>query len=320
MRRGKTRAIAALAACALLAGCETEADGQAVQQTAQGLVSGSAAAPAPLPRAADLVAPAPSAAPVIATTKVPSVPPSVVEAAAALDGARDNPLAGYHSLYERLPWGNADGGPWMGTGVGDPEPLKGVSDEEMLKRASSEGQTQARDDALISIARRKLPESLDVIEKAMSPSEPMGIRAGAMVALIEHGGPRALDLLWDGMNDADPFVRGKAVWGIAMHGPGEAKRAIERAMDDDAPSVMGMAILALPAVRDEAFGRDVLTKTIGHPDTLVWQEAAYILSNIDTPWARRLLADAYEASSGERRGRLRWSLQRAMQNRAGRLD
>lgn len=329
MRHGRTRTCAvlagALASLGLFAGCETEPGDAETARAAQQLVSGGTAAspvPAPLPRAADLAprAPAAPATAIIPTRKVPSTPPVAVDVDVMPGGAGDNPLAGYHSLHERLPWGSAQNGNWQGTGVEDPEPLKGVSDEEMLKRASSEGQSQARADALISIARRKLPEALDVLEKALSSAEPMEIRATALVALIEHGGQRALDLLWQGLDDADPFVRGKAIWGIALYGPAQAKRAVERGLDDEAPSVAGMAVLAVPAVRDEAFGRDVLTKTLHHPDQLVWQEAAYILQNVDTPWARRLLADAYEAADGENRGRLRWALQRALQNRAGRLD
>lgn len=315
----------AIVAVVLLGGCETEPSAEDTAKVAQGLLGGGAGAPAvpsALPRAADLKpsAPAPPAAPTIATPRVPSEPPAVVDVDSMPGGERDNPLAGYHSLYERLPWGTAEDGNWPGSGAEDPEPLKGVSDEEMLKRASSPGQTQARDDALISIARRKLPEALDVLEKAQSHSEPMGIRAGALVALIEHGGPRALELMWRGLEDPDPFVRGKAVTAIALYGTEEAKRAIQRGLDDEAPSVVGLAVIAVPAVRDEAFGRDVLTKTLQHPEQVVWQEAATILTYIDTPWARRLLVDAYEAADGSRRLQLRWALQRALQNRAGRLD
>ncbi len=320
--RTNTILTSALLAVAALAGCETEADAPDRAQAAQALVAVESASPGPgatLPRAADLRPSAP-AAPVIETPRVPSAPPRAVDGAAECEKAGDNPLAGYQSLYESIPWGKAPNGNWQGTGATDPEPLKDIADEEMLKRASEAGKSQSRQDALISIARRKLPEALDVIEKALVQGETVEVRETAIAALIEHGGPRALEVMWQGIEDAAPTVRGQAVWAIAMYGSAQAKRGIERGLDDDDPGVIGMAVLALPAVEEEAFARDVLTKTMVHPEQRVWQEAAYILQNIDTPWARRLLADAYEAADGDKRKQLRWSLKKALENRAGRLD
>lgn len=319
--RMNTFLASALLAAAGLVGCETEPDA-ARAQAAQGLVAVESATPGPgttLPRAADLTPSAP-AAPVIETPRVPSAPPRTVGEAAECEKGSDNPLSGYHSLYERIPWGRAPNGAWQGTGATDPEPLKDVTDEEMLKRASEAGKSQSRQDALVSIGRRKLPEALDVIEKALVQGETVEVRETAISALIEHGGPRALELMWRGLDDTYPSVRGQAVWAIAMYGSAQAKRAIERGLDDDVPNVVGMAVLALPAVEEEGFARDVLTKAIVHPEQHAWQEAAYILQNIDTTWARRMLADAYEAADGDKRNQLRWSLKKALENRAGRLD
>lgn len=233
----------------------------------------------------------------------------------------DPRFSGFRSMADQFPWGQAGGGTWSGSGVGDPEPLKEISNEEMLKRATSVGFSTDRLNALVSVGRRKVPGALDAIEQALVPSEDQMVRIISVSALVEHGGEQALELLWNkGFTDPDGGIRGQAIWGIALYGHDEALKGIRAGLEDEDPGTRGMAILATTALRDEEVTMGILEPAIRSSEKREYQEAAYVLSNVPTTRARRLLSDAYDEATDEKRLTLRYYLKSALRNRVPRAE
>ncbi len=237
------------------------------------------------------------------------------------DAPDDPRFSGFREMAENFPWGTGEG-TWNGSGVGDPEPLKKVSNEEMLKRATSVGFSSDRLNALVSVGRRKIPGALDALSNALNPKEDQMIRILAVSGLVEHGGEGALELLWGkGFTDPDPGIRGQALWGIALYGHDEALKGIRAGLKDDDPATRGMAILATTALRDEEVVMGILEPALRSNEQLEYQEAEYVLSNLPTRRARKLLSDVYdETTEKEKRRSLRGALKDALRNRVPRAD
>jgi hypothetical protein len=224
---------------------------------------------------------------------------------------------GFRGMTESFPWGK-DGSVWPGTGHPDPEPLRNVSNEEMMKRATSEGDDDSGDraHALISVARRHLPGALTAIAQAQGHGEPVTIREMAVSALIEHGGPQALPMMWNGMSDPSHFVRGMSVWAIALYGHDEALKAINAAEKDANVYVYGMGVLAVTSLRTEADAWPILTRAAAHKEQMVYQEACYVLTNINSTRARNALRAAYDSASDPlRRSTFRFCLKENLRNK-----
>ncbi len=233
----------------------------------------------------------------------------------------DERFTGFKMMHEDFPWGRAEGGVWSGTGVGDPEPLKGIKNEEMLRRAQLDGRPDDRLNALVSIGRRKLPEALDIYSKALNPKEPYEVRMLAISGLVERGGMDALPLLYRAFKDPDESLRGQAVWALALYTGSVGVKAIQDALKDSHPAVRGMGILALTSVRDEQLIMNILEEQAQSNEKLVYQEVGYVLSNIKTARARRMLSDAYDsATDQEKRITLRGYLKNALAKNHGRVD
>ncbi len=242
---------------------------------------------------------------------------------AGIDTEKDDPrFNGFRAMAESFPWRVDDSGTWNGSGVEDPEPLQDVSDEEMLKRANSEGFTDDRGNALVSIGRRKMPGALDALDKALDPNGEQFTRILAISGLVEHGGEGALELLWKAMmNDPDGGNRGQAIWGIALYGHDEALKAIRAGLEDEDAGTRGMAILATTALRDEEVTMAILDRAIRSDERGEFQEAAYVLSNVPTTRARRLLAEVYDQTTDkDKRITMRYYLKEALRNRVPALD
>ncbi len=332
MRTGLGVALLALAAC----GC-TRSDPEAERAgRLKALLAGTPTQAAPPTSAGTPAASPPSAAPSGASDgrvwrATPDPDDSRPLRASPEDAARlaaddgpINPTANQddsiRSLLEDFPWGDDLEGVWPGTDNPDPVPLQSVPDAEMLTRALADSggrYVPDRHHALISVARRRVPGALEAIARAQQPSEDPRLREGAIAALIEHGRREALPLMWNSVADSSPFVRGNAVWAIALYGHEEALKAIQVALSDPHPYVVGMGILATTALRDEAEFWPILERTVVSPKQQIYQEAAYVLSQVDAPRARTLLRREYDRAKGERRAIFRWYLR---QNLHRRLD
>jgi hypothetical protein len=224
-----------------------------------------------------------------------------VNPGAALEATDDNPdappgtkdvlpLGADQQMALDFPWANANGGPWNGTGSPDPEPLKKVSDADIVKAAlntSPEGHND-RLSAMVSAARRHLPSAMSIIQTALADKDEF-TREIAVSALIEHGGPAALPLMWQALErDPSPLVRGAAIWAVALYGPEEGLKAINAGLSDRDPAVQGMAVLATTSLRDldKVFS---ICEAASQSDQLrVYQHAAYVLGNVET---RRAMED-----------------------------
>ncbi|MCA9543997.1 MAG: HEAT repeat domain-containing protein [Myxococcales bacterium] len=215
------------------------------------------------------------------------------------------------TMTEEFPWGSER---WNGTGHPDPGPLRAVTNAEMLRRAA-EAVGPDREHALVSIGRRRLPEALDVIARAQFHDQPQAVREMALSALIEHGGPDALPLMWRAVTDPSEYVRGMAVWAIALYGHAEAVKAIQAALDDQHAYVVGMGILATTALRDEADFWPIMDRVIGSDEQVIFQEAAYVLSQIDSEFARDYLRREYDRSKDNRRATFRFYLRESLRKR-----
>lgn len=242
---------------------------------------------------------------------------------AGLQADSDDPrFSGFREMAEEFPWRVDDSGTWNGSGVEDPEPLKDVSHEEMLKRANSAGFTTERGNALVSVGRRKMPGALDALAAALEPSGHQMTRMLAISGLIEHGGEQARELLWRAMTeDPDGGLRGSALWGLALYGHDESLRAIRAGLEDEDPGTRGMAIMATTSLRDEEVTMAILERAINSDELGEYQEGAYVLSNIKTQAARRMLSDAYDRATDKgKRITLRSYLKMALRNRVPTVD
>ena len=315
----RLQAIVPLAAFALLA-CEAEpSDVQASK--AQALLAAPNPMAQPAVQAPAVAAPAvAAAAPAAPSGGIVASPADAKRLAETDEGCADpnaTTFQGFRAMTEAFPWGKEDGGLWPGTGHPDPEPLKATSDADMLKQASAKGDTADRAHALISIARRQLPGALAVIAKAQSHGEPDAVRETAVSALIEHGGAEALPMMWNGMSDPSHFVRGMSVWAIALYGHAEALKAIDAAQKDAHVYVYGMGVLAVTSLRQEADAWPILVRAAAHKEQLVYQEACYVLANINSERARVLLRETYDAATDDpqRRATFRWCLKENLSNK-----
>jgi len=240
--------------------------------------------------------PATAPAPVLDTTENPILAatgkvPSTAEVA-------DERLVGLKSMSLDFPWGKGEDGQWFGTGTPDPEPIRAMSDAEML--AAARGEKDKLDDrlsALVSIARRHLPEAVPLATSLLNQqSAELLHRQVALSALIEHGGPEAQKVFWQTLQGADqPRLRGSAVWAIALYGTAEAMKAIDIALADPDAGVRGMGVLALTAIRGNgAYVWRVLEVAAYASEQQVYQEAAYVLSQIADARAMKMLGDALD--------------------------
>jgi HEAT repeat protein len=213
----------------------------------------------------------------------------------------DERLVGLKSMALDFPWGKGEDGRWLGTGSPDPEPIRALSDTEMLAAARGEkGKLDDRLSALVSIARRHLPEAVPMATALLNQaSAELLHRQVALSALIEHGGPEAQKVFWQTLQGSDQArLRGSAVWAIALYGTAEAMKAIDVAMADPDPGVRGMGVLALTAVRDNGgYVWRVLEVAAYAPEQQVYQEAAYVLSQIADARAMKMLGDALDRAS-----------------------
>jgi HEAT repeat protein len=225
--------------------------------------------------------------------------------APAEEDSADERLVGLKSMALDFPWGKGEDGRWLGTGSPDPEPIRDLTDAEML--AAARGEKSKLDDrlsALVSIARRHLPEAVPMATALLNQqSAELLHRQVALSALIEHGGPEALPVLWQTLKSSDqPRLRGSAVWAIALYGTSEAMRAIDAAMADADPGVRGMGVLALTAIRDNGgYVWRVLEVAVNAPEQQVYQEGAYVLSQIADARAMKMLGDALDRAGTDTR-------------------
>jgi hypothetical protein len=209
------------------------------------------------------------------------------------------PLSATQQMVTDFPW-NASGGPWNGTGVKDPAPIRGVSDAEMVAAAVDRSPVpeirNKRLTALVSIGRRKLPAALSVLTSALDDRDTM-VRQIALSGLIELGGPGALPSMWRAFRDPHPFVRGASIWAISLYGPDQAEKAIDAGLADPDPGVQGMAILATTALRDVEKMWPILEKAARSNEQRVYQEAAYVLANLESRKAMEMLAATLRTST-----------------------
>ena len=219
-------------------------------------------------------------------------------AAPAEPESADERLVGLKSMALDFPWGKGEDGRWLGTGSPDPEPIRALSDTEMLAAARGEkGKLDDRLSALVSVARRHLPEAVPMATALLNQtSAELLHRQVALSALIEHGGPEAQKVFWQTLQGSDQArLRGSAVWAIALYGTAEAMKAIDVAMADADPGVRGMGVLALTAVRNNGgYVWRVLEVAAYAPEQQVYQEAAYVLSQIADARAMKMLGDAID--------------------------
>ncbi|MCA9540179.1 MAG: HEAT repeat domain-containing protein, partial [Myxococcales bacterium] len=208
-------------------------------------------------------------------------------------------------VAKESPWAiNPKGGMWEGTGHPDPDPLKSISDEEMIARANNGADTGAdRKHALVSVGRRHANGAMEALEKAIAPNEPQAVREMGLSGMMEHGGPRALDLMWQMLRtEASAQLRGQAIWGIALYGPSQALRAIEVGLQDTDVGVQGMAVLAVWAINDDlGTSLPILEAAAGKAERRVWQEALNVLGRMPYPEAAQLLLEIAETSDGDKR-------------------
>lgn len=233
----------------------------------------------------------------------------------------DERLVGVYALADDFPWGKGEDGNWQGTGAPDPEPLTKVSDADILAAARGDkGDLNDRRSAIVSAARRHLGGALDLASAVLfDTGMDLMSRQVALSALIEHGGPGALSLMWRAFQDPHDRIRAGAVWAISLYGTAEAKKAIAAAMNDPHPGVRGSAILALTAVRnDEVFIRQILESAIVSDQQQVYQEAAYVLAALADARAISTLSDQLDRATGNdlKRRTLRHYLRAAYQKRA----
>lgn len=233
----------------------------------------------------------------------------------------DERLVGVYALADDFPWGKGEDGNWQGTGSPDPEPLAKVSDADILAAARGDkGDLNDRRSAIVSAARRHLGGALDLASAVLfDTGMDLMSRQVALSALIEHGGPGALSLMWRAFQDPHDRIRAGSVWAISLYGTAEAKKVITAAMNDPHPGVRGSAILALTAVRnDEVFIRQILESTIVSDQQQVYQEAAYVLAALADARAISTLSEQLDRATGNdlKRRTLRHYLRAAYQKRA----
>lgn len=233
----------------------------------------------------------------------------------------DERLIGVYALADDFPWGKGEDGNWQGTGSPDPEPLAKVSDGEILAAARGDkGDLNDRRSAIVSAARRHLGGALDLASAVLfDTGMDLMSRQVALSALIEHGGPGALSLMWRAFQDPHDRIRAGAVWAISLYGTAEAKKVITAAQGDPHPGVRGAAILALTAVRnDEVFIRQTLEAAIVSDQQQVYQEAAYVLAALADTRAIATLSEQLDRATANdlKRRTLRHYLRAAYQKRA----
>jgi hypothetical protein len=210
------------------------------------------------------------------------------------------PLGTAEQLAMDFPWGKGEDGNWQGTGTPDAEPLRKVPDAEILaaaldRRPDAETRNN-RLSALVSIGRRHLPAALSVLGSTLNDPDTF-VRRLALSGLVEHGGPGALPHMWRAFRDNAPEVRGAAVWAIALYGTDEALKAIDAGLADPDPGVRGMAVLATTAVRDMSKVWPILETAAQSDEQRLYQEAAYVLSSIESRHAMEMLAQTLKAST-----------------------
>lgn len=340
MRRDTLFLAAVLAAC----GCEAQESSSGATATARetllaagagpGAVHGGPAIPgAPAAPAAPDAPDAPEASPKLTVPPTtgnvvnvdrPSVDPGDIDVDDIDLCDADDLLTGIERLSQEFPWGNHDRNMWHGTGHPDPEPIRNVTDEEMIATAASHDKEKYSDrlTALVSIGRRKLPEALQVIEGALSPSEPLLVRQLAMSALIEHGGPEALKLMWKALKtDPEGKLRGAALWAIALYGPAEAAKAIEIGLADPDPQTQAGAVTAATALRDEDAIVQIVRWGLSSNHQMVYQQAAYVAAHLVSKKTVGLLAaHAKAAKDPTRRTLMRHYYKVARQRSQGLLN
>ncbi|MCA9525154.1 MAG: HEAT repeat domain-containing protein [Myxococcales bacterium] len=209
---------------------------------------------------------------------------------------------GLRGISVDFPWGNGKNGVWPGTGVGDPEPLKKVTDDEMIALATNSEESGAdRQHALVSIGRRHLPGAMDAFRQAMAPDQDRAVREMALSGLIEHGGTEALPLMWEMLRkDQSAQLRGQAIWGIALYGYDEARKAIDVGLADDAIMVRNMATLAIWALKDRPEDAlPLLEAAIQSDEQMIFQEGFYNLSRMPYPEAAEILERMVKTTKDE---------------------
>jgi len=206
---------------------------------------------------------------------------------------------------------------YAGSGAPDPEPLRGLSNAEIVRRASQAGDVSfERATAVVSAARRHLPEAIGLIEAALAEPH-QGIRLIGVSALIERGGADSLGVLWRvAKGDPDPLVRGSAVFGISRWGAAQIRKLIEYGWSQNDPVVLGAVILQTRLLGDDPSVWPVLERAIAHPDQRVWQEAMYVAATIGGRRAVEFLKKDLEKGSSDpkRRAALEFYLQQAHRN------
>jgi hypothetical protein len=230
------------------------------------------------------------------------------------------PLSPSEQFALDFPWGKGTDGDWQGTGSPDPEPIRNVPDAEMVKRALDTDPDHRGDryTAMVSVARRHLPQAISVIQTALSDSYEF-TRQIAVSALIEHGGPSALSLLWRALQDPAPKIRGSAIWGIALYGQQEGYKAVTAGLSDSDPGVQGMAILATTSLRDFDKIWPILENAARSDEQRVYQEAAYVLSNIESRRAMEVLAKGLRDAKDHTKQETFSTYLRLLRNRAPQL-
>ncbi len=211
-------------------------------------------------------------------------------AQAFTESCGNNELRG---VTDEFPWAqNPNGGLWEGTGTKEPKEMAALSDSTILQLAGDTTNTTVdREHALVSLGRRKLDGAMDIFARAQASEEPRAVREMALSGLIEHGGAKALELMWNALReDPSSQIRGMAVWAVSLYGASEAHAAIMAGLADEALGVQNMAMLAVWALKDKPeIALPILTSSLKDERQMIWQEAHYNLSRMPYAEAGRAL-------------------------------